>query len=67
MTFIDPGGTKAKYGHFSHDQVVMIADNFSNQLAEGSIAHTINWFVDNKIDLTIFHNRYKNDLTGAAW
>ncbi|HPT13002.1 MAG TPA: IS1182 family transposase [Bacteroidales bacterium] len=55
----------AKYRHFSYEQGVMIAVNFNDQIVEGSIEHTINWLVDNKIDLTVFENRYRNDSTGA--
>ena len=58
MTFPIPGGAMAKYKHFSYDQGVMIAVNFNSQIVEGSIEHTINWLVDNKIDLTVFENRY---------
>ncbi len=65
MTFLIPGGAMAKYKHFSYDQGVMIAVNFNNQIVEGSIEYTINWLVNNKIDLTVFDNRYRNDSTGA--
>lgn len=65
MTFLIPGGVMPKYKHFSYDQGVMTAVNFNNQIVEGSIEYTINWLVNNKIDLTVFDNRYRNDSTGA--
>ena len=39
--------------------------NFNDQIVEGTIEYTINWLVDNKIDLTVLENRYRNDSTGA--
>jgi len=44
----------------------MIAVNFNNQIVEGSIEYTINWLVNNKIDLTVFDNRYRNDSRSAS-
>ena len=65
MTFLISGGAMAKYRQFSYDRGVMIPVNFSEQIIEGTIEYTINWLVDNKIDLTVFENRYRNDITGA--
>lgn len=55
----------ARFKHFSYDQGVMIPVNFNDQIVEGTIEYTINWLVDNKIDLTVLENRYRNDSTGA--
>jgi transposase len=55
----------ARYKNFSYDQGLMIPVNFNRQITEGTIEYTINWLVDNKIDLSGFEKQYRNDETGA--
>lgn len=55
----------ARYKYYSYEQGVMIPVNFSTQILPGTIEHTINWMVDNRIDLSGISNRYRNDVTGA--
>jgi len=55
----------ARYKNFSYDQGLMIPVNLNRQITEGTIEYTINWLVDNRIDLTGFENNYRNDETGA--
>lgn len=43
----------------------MIPVNFSTQILPGTIEHTINWMVDNRIDLSGLSKKYRNDFTGA--
>jgi hypothetical protein len=43
----------------------MIPVNLNRQISEGTIEYTINWLVDNRIDLFCFNKNYKNDETGA--
>ena len=53
---------------YSYEQTTFIPIDYHKQLIPGSFEHTLNFLVDNKIDLSIFDNHYKNDLTGAsAW
>lgn len=57
-----------KYKPYSYDQTTLIPIDYQKQLIPGSFEHTLNFLVDKKIDLSIFDNHYKNDLTGApAW
>jgi transposase len=55
----------ARYKHYSYEQGVMIPVDFTTQIVPGTIEHTINWLVDNKIDLSGISKRYINDRIGA--
>ncbi len=55
----------ARYKYYSYEQGVMIPVNFSTQILPGTIEHTINWMVDNRIDLSGLSKKYRNDFTGA--
>lgn len=55
----------AKYKPSSQEQGVMIPIDFTQQIQEGTLECTINWLVDNRVDLEQFNNKYKNNETGA--
>lgn len=46
--------------------MIMLPISLENQLVEGTLEYTINRLVDENIDLSVFDERYKNDVTGAA-
>jgi len=56
----------AKYKPTNEDQMVMLPISLQDQLVPGTLEHTINRLVDENIDLSVFDERYKNDVTGAA-
>jgi transposase len=56
----------AKYKPSNENQMVMLPISLQDQLVPGTLEHTINRLVDENIDLSVFDERYKNDLTGAA-
>jgi transposase len=56
----------AKYKPSNENQMVMLPISLQNQLVPGTLEHTIHRLVDENIDLSVFDERYKNDLTGAA-
>jgi transposase len=56
----------AKYKPSNEDQMVMLPISLQDQLVPGTLEHTINRLVDENIDLSVFDERYNNDLTGAA-
>jgi transposase len=56
----------AKYKPSNEDQMVMLPISLQDQLVEGTLEHTINRLVNENIDLSVFDERYKNDVTGAA-
>lgn len=55
----------AKYKDYSYDQGVFLPVFFDKQILPGTFEYCLNYLVDNKIDLTVFDDRYKNDETGA--
>jgi len=56
----------AKYKPSNEDQMVMLPISLQDQLVLGTLEHTINRQVDENINLSVFDERYKNDMTGAA-
>jgi transposase len=56
----------AKYKPSNENQMVMLPISLQDQLVPGTLEHTINRLVDENINLSVFDERYKNDLTGAA-
>jgi transposase len=66
MGFYKPEVSMAKYKPSNENQMVMLPISLQDQLVPGTLEHTINRLVDENIDLSVFDERYKNDLTGAA-
>ena len=64
MTIEDP--RMAKYKPSNEDQMVMLPISLHDQLVPGTLEHTINRLVDENINLSVFDERYKNDVSGAA-
>lgn len=56
----------AKYKPSNENQLVMLPISLQDQLVPGTLEHTISELVDKHVDLSVFDERYKNDLTGAA-
>lgn len=56
----------AKYKPTHEDQMVMLPISLQDQLVPGTLEHTINRLVEENIDLSVFDDRYNNDVTGAA-
>lgn len=55
----------ARYKKYSYAQSKLIPIHFDNQILPGTFEYTLNYLIDNEIDLSIFENRYQNDETGA--
>ena len=55
----------ARYKDYNYDQSKLLPINFSEQILPGSFEYTVNYLVDNELDLSIFDARYKNDETGS--
>jgi transposase len=66
MGFYKPENSMAKYKPSNENQMVMLPISLQDQLVPGTLEHTINRLVDENIDLSVFDERYKKDLTGAA-
>ena len=39
--------------------------HFSKQILPGTFEYTLNYLIDNELDLSVFDSKYKNDDTGA--
>jgi transposase len=55
----------ARYKDYNYDQSKLLPINFSEQILPGTFEYTVNYIVDNELDLTVFESRYKNDETGC--
>ena len=53
-----------KFIHYDYDQHTMIAINFHDQLQPGTFEHAIHYLIDNKLDLSVFYPKYRNEGTG---
>ena len=54
-----------RYREYSYEQSLMVPIRLAEQLQSGTFEYTVNYLVDNEIDLTVFEARYCNDETGA--
>jgi transposase len=55
----------ARYKHYDYTQMKMLPISFDRQILPGTFEHTLNYLIDEKIDLSVFEARYKNDDGGA--
>lgn len=55
----------ARYKSYSYDQAKLLPVSFSRQILPGSFEHTLNYLIDNELDLSVFEACYRNDETGA--
>jgi hypothetical protein len=46
------------------DKHAMVVINYQDQLQPGTFEHAIHHLIDNKLDLSVFYPRYKNDDSG---
>src|SRR5215469_13944864 len=56
----------ARYKETDFDQGLIIPVILSDQIIEGTYEHTLMRLIDEKLDLSIFDQRYNNDETGAS-
>lgn len=55
----------ARYKDYNYDQCKLLPINFAEQILPGSFEYTVNYLVDNELDLPVFDARYCNDETGC--
>ena len=55
----------ARYKHYDYGQAKMLPVRFEEQILPGTFEHTLARVIDERIDLSIFEARYKNDEVGA--
>lgn len=55
----------ARYKEYSYEQTKLIPIAFSQQILPGTFEYTLNYLIDNEVELSPFEQRYHNDETGA--
>lgn len=50
----------------NYDQIKMVPIDFKSQLSPGTFEHTLDYLIEDQLDLSIFDHRYNNDKTGAT-
>lgn len=55
----------ARYKRFDYDQAKLLPISFNKQIHPGTFEFTLNYLIDNQVDLTVFEDLYLNDETGA--
>jgi len=56
--------TMPRFQNYDYRQHIMLAINLEEQLQPGTFEHALHYLIDNKIDLSVFHEHYSNDVTG---
>ena len=54
------------FKQYSYDQSAMVVLNFLDQLELDRFALTLHHLIDNRIDLSVFYEKYKNDGGGRT-
>ena len=55
----------AKYKSYNYSQTMMVPISLEDQLTEGTIEFAINMLVEERMDMTRFDGKFKNDETGC--
>jgi transposase len=55
----------ARYKHYDYSQIKLLPVSYAQQILPGTFEHTLSFLIDEKIDLSVFEARYKNDECGA--
>ena len=55
----------ARYKEYDYRQGKFIPISFDKQILPGTFEYTLNYLIDNELDLSVFDARYRNDDTGA--
>jgi len=55
----------ARYKEYDYSQGKFIPIHFDKQILPGTFEYTLNYLIDNEIDLALFDSRYINDEMGA--
>jgi transposase len=54
----------ARYKHYDYDQLLMVPVSLEDQLMPGTLEYAIHQVVEERLDLSVFDERYSNDDTG---
>jgi transposase len=53
-----------RFKHYNYDQDTMVVINYKEQLQPGTFEHAVHYLIEHKLDLSVFHPKYRNDDTG---
>ncbi len=53
-----------RFKHYNYDQDAMIVINYQEQLQPGTFEHAVHYLIEHKLDLSVFHPKYRNQDTG---
>ena len=53
-----------RFKQYNQGQTVLLPISFDRQILPGTFEYTLNYLVDEKLDLSIFHHKYCNETTG---
>ena len=53
-----------RFKHYNYDQDAMVVINYQEQLQPGSFEHAVHYLIEHKLDLSVFHPKYRNEDTG---
>jgi transposase len=56
----------ARYKPYDYDQLMMVPVSLEDQLMPGTLEYAIHHVVEERLDLSIFDDRYSNDATGRT-
>jgi len=56
----------ARYKHYDYDQLMMLPVSLEEQLIPGTLEYAIHRVVEERLDLSMFDDRYCNDETGRT-
>jgi transposase len=54
-----------RYKHYNYQQSILLPVNFDEQILPGTLEHTINYLVEEKMDISPLEVRFHNEETGA--
>ena len=54
----------ARYKHYNYNQMMMVPVSLEEQLMPGTLEYAIHHIVEERLDLDLFDERYRNDETG---
>ena len=61
LKYISTGGPQmARYKHYDYNQLMMVPVSLEEQLMPGTLEYAIHHVVEERLDLSIFDDRYSN-------
>ncbi len=55
-----------RYKSYDYDQLLMVPVSLEDQLVPGTLEYAIHQIIEERIDTTIFDEKYRNDETGRS-